>query len=183
MKRWAFSIASAVSLVLLCVAISVLWVRSYWAMDYFQWLQWTNGNRQQLGRAWTVWSGRGIIGLCSSHYTAQPPLNQPWHFLWESSDAATWKRPAGSLSKYLGFGYARVDDPRQGYSEVYVPHWLLIAMFSVLPASWFMRTRRDRLRRIRLGLCRVCGYDLRANRERCPECGKPISTSGVKATS
>lgn len=32
MKRWGINIASALAL-LLCVAIAVLWVRSYWRCD------------------------------------------------------------------------------------------------------------------------------------------------------
>ena len=50
------------------------------------------------------------------------------------------------------------------------PIWLPIPLFIVLPALWGKRYLGQR-RRARLGLCRKCGYDLRASTERCPECG------------
>jgi hypothetical protein len=54
-----------------------------------------------------------------------------------------------------------------------VPGWFVMVLASVIPAIWY--GRRVRLsRRRRLGLCLVCGYDLRASRERCPECGTAI---------
>jgi hypothetical protein len=54
-----------------------------------------------------------------------------------------------------------------------VPHWFPLLFTLVLPAVWLRAFRRRRYRR-RNGLCPVCGYDLRASTDRCPECGTPI---------
>ena len=57
-----------------------------------------------------------------------------------------------------------------------VPVWQLVILFSVLPLIW-LKTRLARTCRPGDGFCAVCGYDLRATPERCPECGhvtKPV---------
>jgi hypothetical protein len=43
-------------------------------------------------------------------------------------------------------------------------------LFGLAPILWFARHAR-RLLRPSSGFCHVCGYDLRATRDRCPECG------------
>ena len=48
---------------------------------------------------------------------------------------------------------------------------LLVLLFGILPATWLPITLRRR-RIARQGRCPVCGYDLRATPERCPECGE-----------
>jgi hypothetical protein len=57
---------------------------------------------------------------------------------------------------------------------VAVPHWFVVALTAVAPAACLrkqMALRRTAFRS-RTGLCRLCGYDLRANPSgRCPECG------------
>jgi hypothetical protein len=66
-------------------------------------------------------------------------------------------------------------------------HWGLLAATNALflvPASVLVLHIRRRCRRLQEGLCRVCGYDLRASPQRCPECGTavPAATPSAKAT-
>jgi hypothetical protein len=60
--------------------------------------------------------------------------------------------------------------------EIGFPLWAPLAAGCVLPALTCYRTAR-RLRRDRHGLCRECGYDVRASGDRCPECGSPVARS------
>jgi hypothetical protein len=54
-----------------------------------------------------------------------------------------------------------------------IPFSWISAPFAILPAVWIgLWLRRNlRMRRITYGMCRECGYDLRATPQRCPECG------------
>jgi hypothetical protein len=54
-----------------------------------------------------------------------------------------------------------------------VPLWVLVPVFAVLPIRCAVLRRRDRLR-VAAAVCVRCGYDLRASRGRCPECGEAI---------
>ncbi|MCH8964385.1 MAG: hypothetical protein IIB58_05455 [Planctomycetes bacterium] len=50
------------------------------------------------------------------------------------------------------------------------PHWLFVLVFSIPLFVAGKRVYRRRKRK-KLGLCVKCGYDLRASKDRCPECG------------
>jgi hypothetical protein len=54
-----------------------------------------------------------------------------------------------------------------------ISYFLVLIPAAVLPAAWLTRfaVRRWRYGLFGPGLCRACGYDLRASPESCPECG------------
>lgn len=71
-----------------------------------------------------------------------------------------------------GFGIGRFPSVR--YLIFDIAYWGLLLVASLMPATSFIVTTA-RLRRLKRRLsqiqCTICGYDLRATQDRCPECG------------
>ena len=62
------------------------------------------------------------------------------------------------------------NGPMVTYHTTHLPYWSLLVLSAIPPVAMFRRWRRRR-RRVRQGLCLICGYDLRSTPDRCPECG------------
>jgi hypothetical protein len=188
MIRRFFTLLTVLSL-LLCVTTWVQWVRSYWRYDtvlfsvrgvlvYGELGGGTFGctitpgypERQPLSRTSSD-SGFAIDPMLP--LTGQEPFTPPrrWRVLGLSGyhgqlpvsinargHVAHVSDMGPFSSKLLRFW--QIDDFRFGS----VP--LLLA---VLPSAWFIGWRRKRRRKP--GVCAICGYDLRATPDRCPECG------------
>ncbi|MCH8880724.1 MAG: hypothetical protein IID34_12695 [Planctomycetes bacterium] len=102
-----------------------------------------------------------------------------------NSPAKTYARPGFSFrrpSKGLRFGSLpfiwKPASPK--VTSFIISHWCLASMFGLVflackPWTYYRHRKRERL-----GLCLNCGYDLRASKDRCPECGTEFESSGVQ---
>ena len=149
LARWLFTLCSAVSL-LLCVAVCVLWVRSYFVGDTMGWV-----GTPSVGVA----SGDGLlwIGWAPSDGGRRP---QWVHYVWEA-DGADFYLDTSPERRTLGFAYAVQPEPGGGTRRQVIVPWAALATPSAaLPMWWSVRWFR---RRPRGGLC-ACGYDLASER-------------------
>lgn len=175
MNRRLFQLAAVTSL-LLTLAASTLWVRSYRLMDEL-------ALRNPGGMGWVAGlQGRLEVGLLLCDMSKDParsgvsyardqarlPINVHIFMDTEIGDkdiAWTWG----------GFAWYSKQSPSNRTFDVQVvaPFWC-IAILAATPAlAWLVTRCRSRRKAIKHthGLCPKCGYDLRATPARCPECG------------
>jgi hypothetical protein len=158
--------------VLLAAALVVLWVRSWFTVDELMYPAPGNAHHQ-------VASYRGglqYLVMLDADDVREGPVYGRFDLstiedLWgldAHTPTARWEQ-AG-----FGFAVGRMTGPgevQHRYRMVRVPYAALLVMALLLPATGTWRWWRG-WRRVRRGLCQSCGYDMRASRGRCPECGE-----------
>ena len=191
MRRKLFTLCSAASL-LLCVAVCVLWVRSYFvSFDGIGFMRhdgaaelvhrlpggsgdelWRVGPQGLAQQVTYAGSERGVVVVAVLRQR-----HAPGHLVQvsipEGRVAGRGRWELVPDREWLGFGFeAGRSWRRWDRTLLTVPHWALALILTALPAAQLRRSIRDgRFRDRSRRLCPACGYDLRASPDRCPECG------------
>jgi hypothetical protein len=168
-----FNLSAFLSL-LICMATAAFWVRSRTMIDYLRWTDHRHfpalvSSDGRIICGYQFWDG-GVGGGETGFGVGSRPGDPPY-----------WERGVGESSRnyVAGFEWSPAADvqpsdefisiPLPTTFLISVPHWLLCVLAAIAVFMWLGSWRRRRPRDA--GLCRVCGYDLRASPERCPECG------------
>jgi hypothetical protein len=195
--RWAFTGVSAASL-LACVFVGMLWLDALRvhqdSADFTAGHTYVWGTSDREGVS--VWVIRGWPWPVRLRVRSAADADEVEHYTigpWRED----WNRPIGkngAISSGLVVAWVGSDGTPPRVSARWnptsplspsapmparvvsnAPHWALIVLTGLLPATWLMLRQRRRMllrRRRRLGLCLHCGYDLKGNVSGvCTECG------------
>jgi hypothetical protein len=163
---------STVFSAVLCLALLVVWVRSFGHLE--------EARISTRGQLWEVSWGRGylvllwdsglpgyVTGVASE---AAPDSYDPYH--------GDYGRRWLGMEWYYSVGPFKSGNPAVAtWRIVSLPLAVPVGLTMLLPLARGVRLLRRRRRMVE-GHCPACGYDLRATPERCPECGA-VPTKGA----
>jgi hypothetical protein len=166
LQRIVLNTLTALAALLLVTAIFG-WIRSMTRHDLVNWQPTDNSlayvllsanGELTLGQAF-FW---GVENRARFYYSDErvPQLQLQDRFLW--------------VIRYtrVSFRWMGIQDPaNRSMIIIAIPYWFICCASLALPVGRASVRTLRRLRSRNAGLCRVCGYDLRATPARCPECG------------
>ena len=187
MKHFLFTFFAAASL-LMFVPITVIWVRSYWIADSILLKWWNVAAQKKLVLELDFSRGGMRAGYDCQRFTDRADFAaEVWGDRNDGLPTAEWEAPVALEYPTLGGGFQKKTTLGFGFShdstglgnasyEFVFPPGILAGLLAVLPACWLIGARRAwRDGKREVGHCSLCGYDLRASKEICPECGSPVS--------
>ena len=168
---------SSIVLFIFTLALGGLGARSQSVCDSWGW----NDDREHV----CIFNSRGVI-----EFWLEPPLQLPFkenglcHHTVAATDVTFSDWVEMTIERnwfWRGLGlmtsHEAPGDPQTRFVAVAVPYWFLIGVLLALVCFIELPHRHRRRRRKKLGLCLICGYDLRATPHRCPECGTAVDAT------
>lgn len=165
-------------LLLLSVAATAFWLRSHVVGDTLRWEE----RRGYVETKFAFDSAAGGVMLCRhwyhwEHLSDDAPIKREpdyKRFDWERDKHP--RRWADGINRptfwdRVGFDVLISRSPTYTFHRLVVPYWFVVLVLAVAP-GWRLTRWWRRRRQRRLGHCFVCGYDIRATPDRCPECGQ-----------
>jgi hypothetical protein len=179
-------------LLLIAVGVLVLWPMSRgrifeaWASHYVA----RSGHIESVDLA--AWCDNGQIAIgCDRRQSLggaaldlaraeAEAYHERWHWQRNSGySAGMWRYITGAHGPFSVWFIDGNDKELIWHRRFYsAPCWLIAPAAAAWPLASIALLLRRRIRRRRLahtGLCKICGYDLRASPQRCPECGTPTA--------
>jgi hypothetical protein len=193
MKKWVnrtITFAAWAAVPVAAAAALVLWLVSFRAQRTYCFAESVPppaeaaplfGNPVEWRYQWAVAFGGGSLQLLRSHKGVDHAWPVGWNDQAGPIELSTTGQLAGATDVHL-LGFRFFNCPRHyssaggvqywtfGFRYLTVPGWFPVLMLGLPSTLWLFRRFR-RHRRVRAGRCLVCGYDLRATPDKCPECG------------
>jgi hypothetical protein len=169
-RLWVFNALAILSLLLFAATVA-LWIRTYWRDD-----QITIYSRYS-----TATQPSALIFITASYpyftragFYQSFPIRRNFHQFDQFLRLTIMHRTKGVYVRCLGFAFSSNLEssvaPPCRFVWVGIPLWFPLVVSSITPALWLLKRKT----RAKIGKCVICGYDLRATPDRCPECGKIV---------
>jgi hypothetical protein len=169
----ALSVVLWIVSALLCLAVLADWCTHSSRTNAYGWRIDCSTPQERKARGIQLTGGYGLLQLSLNASNRRPPQGAEFGPYYKSGPPGQVFRDPRSWLQRRGFGIGqRTPAAAVGSSSYFVclPNWFVVVLAAILPALRLRTALRTR-RRHCSGLCRVCGYDLRATPNRCPECG------------
>ena len=169
---------------LLCLIVCALWIRSYFDGDWYlvERFHRHSVSADQAPAATDFYYCGGLLfgyGHVALTWAPERPHDpkEPVPILQVEQGPMDLTPPLETNPSLLQrLGFFRWDFPPPSWAYA-MPLWPFVVCLTIVPALWVRGTLRRRR-----GGCPVCGYDLRASTDRCPECGTAIQPPCTQAT-
>lgn len=179
MWRWIRNVLIVFSMVIF-VAGSVFWVRSFWRFDALKIEHGHDVENLGIGSV----DQRLFLGWYWDNQRIDRLRKEP-DWTWETfsiehrgeeDQFAQLRSEAPSIGA-LGIEMFWTSEPTPGkvYRAFLIPYWFIVPLAAFPPSWWMIRGRQQgKAYRRKRGLCLICGYDLRQTSGTCPECGNKV---------